>query len=415
MNILIVIFVILFVLSLTDFVLLKQKRIHNQIYHVAFFITFFLFTIKYYYGADIAIYVPMYEELESPSELIKFGIARDHVFEIGFVFFCSIIKYLGFSYWWMTVIVSLIYFYSIYKLFSNIPSKKTFALYLLVILEFNLIFATHRQALSVSFFILMFLAYNDKKYIKMFIYMILTSLMHKSGVYFGVGIFFLLLLNIKVKQNVYFVLVLLLFILIVLPIRDLVLSSINYFSLQQQTVISIDYHLSYARKFQPILIIYVIGLMSIFMYKNKNALHANMNIILFLGAILTVMLYQYYPILWRLRSYFIPFAIVYIFTAIHEFQMNKNSLDCPFNMKKYYPALNVCIVLIVALFCFYSIIANYRAQNKLKSRIYETSTVFDLFQTDSDIIKTERLMRAYSFWENENLEAQKETYVKTKK
>ena len=50
MNILIVIFVILFVLSLTDFILLKQKRIHNQIYHVAFFITFFLFTIKYYHG-----------------------------------------------------------------------------------------------------------------------------------------------------------------------------------------------------------------------------------------------------------------------------------------------------------------------------------------------------------------------------
>jgi hypothetical protein len=141
-----------------------NKRLHNQIYHIAFFITFFLFTIKYYYGADVINYYKFYKDIADPISIILQEPGTETPFEIGFVLFMSILKWINLSYWWMTALVSIIYFYAIYKLFNLIPSYKIVALLILVLLDYNLIFATHRQCLAVSFFILLFLSYLEKKY-----------------------------------------------------------------------------------------------------------------------------------------------------------------------------------------------------------------------------------------------------------
>ena len=109
------IFVVLLLFSLTDFMWPGQQKLHRQLYELAFFVTYFLFTIKYYYGADIATYVPVYENIESPQVLLTQGSKHSSTFELGYLLFCSVLHHVGVSFWLMTAIVSTFYFYAIHK------------------------------------------------------------------------------------------------------------------------------------------------------------------------------------------------------------------------------------------------------------------------------------------------------------
>ncbi|MDR0830967.1 MAG: hypothetical protein LBN95_12800, partial [Prevotellaceae bacterium] len=84
MNLIIIIFIVLFVLSFTDFFPLEQKS-HNIIYGVAFFLTYFLFTIKYYYGGDIYHYVPVFDKIESFSVILAGQSKFKDDFEMGYL------------------------------------------------------------------------------------------------------------------------------------------------------------------------------------------------------------------------------------------------------------------------------------------------------------------------------------------
>ena len=63
MGLITTIILVLLCFSVTEFILPSNKRIHEQLYKVAFFVTFFLFTIKYYYGADVINYYKVYNNI----------------------------------------------------------------------------------------------------------------------------------------------------------------------------------------------------------------------------------------------------------------------------------------------------------------------------------------------------------------
>ena len=195
MSLIVIILVFLFVMSFVNVLLRDQQPICNQLYKISFFITFFLFTIKYYYGADIANYVPMYETIPTPLEIYQNGYDKyGGYFETSYVYLCSIAKYLGVSFWSFTALISCFYFYALYKLFENVKNYKIVALFIIVLLDYNLIFAAYRQCMSVSFFMLAYVAYINKKKFRMFIYLILVALLHKSGFLFS-ALFIIILLK----------------------------------------------------------------------------------------------------------------------------------------------------------------------------------------------------------------------------
>ncbi|MBN2787143.1 MAG: EpsG family protein [Paludibacteraceae bacterium] len=397
----IIIFVVLFFLSLTDFIYLNQKKIHQSIFLFSFGLTYFLFTIKYYYGGDIALYVPVYEGIENPKQFIQNGskYQQSGYFETGYLFFCSLMKYLGLSFWMMTVVISSFYFYVIYKLFTYISDKKTFALLILVILEYNLIFATYRQCLSVSFFLLMIISCLNEKYIKAIFFLFLTSIMHKSGFYISLIAFFLMTLKrIEINGVFYWILSFLLLIIAFLPINDIILFISNILPFSQSSLSSLEHHLMFGRKLQVILLLYFILISSVAYFSEKYSKIKQMQWVVFFGFIVIVFLYQYFYLLVRIRSYFIPLIIVYAFTI---FKREKKSLDTSFSIEKKTLLFRQVFVIVLYLFNLHSIRFRYIEQNSLKSGIYNSSTIFSRLNKTEKKIKQEQLHKAEMYWKNE--------------
>ncbi len=399
MNLIVSIICMLIVLAATDFLRPGHKRLHNQIYELAFFLTWFLFSIKYYYGGDIAFYVPYYEDLPTINELFNASHSK-FSYEIGFNAFCIILKSLHISYWGVTAIVTAIYFYTIHKLFSYIPAFRTLALCLLVCLEFNLIFATHRQCLAVSFFILMYFSFYKKQPIRCFLYMILTCTMHKSGMFFGLTSYVLLQIkNLEIKRSSYYVLTILMLVIMMLPIQKLTLSFAKTFAFNPSILASLEYHLTFIQRFQPVLILYLILFWGLATIKNKSEFFNRMNLLIFLFMTVIAITYQFYPLTWRIRSYFVPFLITYLFTSVWQAteQDDNNVESSPF-LKRNIKIITPILPCLIMLFCIYTMISCYRNQNLLKSRIYDTCTIFELYHTSKEEIIERQMGKARYYW-----------------
>lgn len=395
MNLLIIIFVFLFVLSLTDFFPLTQKS-HKILYETAFFATFFLFGIKYYYGGDIFHYVPLYDGIESPLKVLLQESKFADNWEFGFLLFCSICKFLGLSFWLMTLIITIFYFYVIHKLFEKIPSKKIFALFFLVILDYNLIFAAYRQCLSVSCFILMIYAFTEYKYLKCLIFFILTSLLHKSGFYISViSISFLFFTNIKLDKRIYYILFILLLFMLILPFMEYFTEFIKKFNLSESAYQSIKHHLLLGKKFQTIIGIYLLLIIIVAYHHKINFENKKIEWFIFASILMLIVLYQQYYILNRIRSYFIPILIVYVFNLSYDKIRMPNTL-----------ILRQIFVILIYIYSLNSIRAKYIDFNitLVKSGIYNSSTIFDRIKKSEAEIKKEQMRKAKIYWEEEFME-----------
>jgi hypothetical protein len=401
MNLLIIIFVCLFVLSLTDFFPLERKS-HKILYEFGFFLTFFLFSIKYYYGGDILHYVPVYEGLETPLQVLNGSKYADQ-FEVGYLFFCSTCKFFGLSFWAMTFIINAIYFYVIHKLFNKIRSKQIFALFFLVILDYNLIFAAYRQCFAVSFFILMFLAFMESKYFKCFLYLGLTSLMHKSGLYICIITLFFMCMNYvaQLEKRNFYLLIAIFFLMLILSLKDIILPILENFSLSETSLESIGHHLLLGKKFQSILIIYLI-LTLIVVYHYKNLENNKVKWIVFLSMLMLMALYQHYYILNRIRSYFLPILIVYVFNLMYNHRPFANTI-----------ILRQVFIVLFYLFSLNAIRAKYMDFNVLlsESRIYDTCTVFERINKSENEIKRIQMQKAKIYWKKEFMQND-ENYIK---
>ena len=65
--------IILCVFSFVEFLFPYQERLRIQVYRLAFFISYFIVAIKYCYGPDIALYIPLFENVETPNFILKNG------------------------------------------------------------------------------------------------------------------------------------------------------------------------------------------------------------------------------------------------------------------------------------------------------------------------------------------------------
>ena len=389
------IFVVLLLFSLTDFMWPGQQKLHKQLYELAFFVTYFLFTIKYYYGADIATYVPVYENIESPQVLLAQGSKYGSTFEFGYLLFCSVLHHMGVSFWLMTAIISTFYFYAIHKLFKLIPSKRIFALLILVILDYNLMFAAYRQCIAVGFFILMVLAYADKKYIRVAVYFVIISFVHKSGLYISAMTLATLAFfgNTRIARNNYWLLGVVLTLLCVISTREFLLLLTGWLPLPGTTAASIVHHLSQGKRVQLVFVVYFVAicLVALYLRSDKSTQRKKLQWVVFLGLFMIVCLYQYYYLLNRLRSYFLPFIIAFIFNQVYS----KEPLVLP--IKNVRLLGQSAVMLIYLIFSYYIVSWNVSHQ-KLVGRIYEASTVFDRLNDSEAAIKKRQLHKAELYW-----------------
>lgn len=393
MTLITIILIIALTFGLTDFLTERFPRLQREIYYIAWFTVAFLFTIKYYYGADILNYVKFYRDIQNPHDVLAHPDKIPMHFEIGYALFCSILKSLGVSFYWHTAIVSVIYFVVIAKLFARIERNRSLALAILVVLDYNCIFATYRQCLAVSCFILMVLCLQDKKYFFAVLMAVLTVSFHKSGAFvIAIVLFYEMVHNKWVKPYLYQAMLVVLAIVFFMPIARLSSAVIAHLPLPESYLVSLTHHLLLGRQLQLVFLVYAVTLLVVIhftqYYTNRITSIATAAV---MGLLLTVLMYQHYYLLGRIRSYFLPLVIVFVFNMVQDAEDEHVRVPYGTLLKQ----LGCVVLFMYMVHSTYVFEKNARLQ---KNKIYTTCTVFTLIDHRASDVQKAQIKQARQWW-----------------
>ena len=385
------------VFGLSDFLTERVPALQRLMYVLGFATIYVLFTIKYYYGPDIIHYYRHYVSFTSFADVWYHP--DKYSFEIGYSLFVALLKGWGVSLYGVTVIISTLYFTAIALLFKQIQSKKCFALMILVVLDNSLIFAAFRQCLSVSFFILMILCLQDRKYWLALPMAILAMTMHKSGV-FVVPLCLLAycLHGRPVQAWVFQVLMVVLVVVVLIPLNKIATTVLSF--LPADYLASIKHHLSVGKQVQSVWIVYAMLVVCVeyYLHYHKTRMDS-VAIMAVLGMALVVVSYQYYYILNRMRSFFVPFIIVWVFQLVQDSEAYRSI-----------PYGKLVSQVACVLFFVYSIHTTraFTKQSKiLHSPIYNACTVLDIREGEVKALQQKQLKQADAFWRYDFMQHEK--------
>ena len=114
-----------------------------------------------------------------------------------------------------------------------------------------------------------------------------------------------------------------------------------------------------------------------------------------IGLILIVCLYQYYYVLNRMRSYFLPFIIIYIINSTYEYFKNND------NLLPYSTLLKQLSILFIFVYVSYFTYSTEKSYSQTVSQFYDRSTLFDLIHEDKATIKQRQLKKAKIYWKED--------------
>lgn len=378
------------VFGLSDFLTERVPALQKAVYVLAFTTIYVLFTIKYYYGPDIVNYYGHYESIQSVADVWVHP--QQYAFERGYTLFIAILKSWGISLYWITAIISTIYFIAIWMLFKQIPRKRSFALMLLVLFDYSLIYAALRQCLAVAFFIFMILDLQKRRYFPVLIWGVLAASMHKSGI-FVVPLCLLahILHNYKIAPWVFQILMLVLGIMLVLPVSKVASGVFDF--LPSGFTASLILHLKLGKQIQSVWIVYAMVVVCVEYYLHfSREKWSGIALVSVIGIAVCVVFYQYFFLLNRLRSYFIPFILVWGFSLVQKAEDSAYQIPYAQLMKQV-----ACLVLILFSFRLLSVFVKTSAQ--LHTPIYEVCTIFDIHQGEVKALQERQLKRANAFWQ----------------
>lgn len=224
--------------------------------------------------------------------------------------------------------------------------------------------------------------------------------MHKSAI-FIVGLTFIYYLIQPCRmhnRSTWSVLLLLLLLLAIVPTQSLLMGFVESLDDKQAVAHSIKLHLSFAKLGQSNLFVYGAALLLLIDYAREREKRVSMVAAVAMGMIITVLFYQYYYMLNRLKSYFVILVVYYIFREMHK----AGEEGMPFVTI----TRQVCEMLLV-LFVSYKVYAF--DQNSLnEGNLLKASTVFELAEYDSVEIMDRQMLKADKYWRTQFLKAENE-------
>lgn len=406
MNLLTIIFVVAIGFALLDVLCARWPKLQNQIFGVAILVIGFLYTIKYYYGPDIYSYVPFYEDL--PSLLTVWRVGDEYRFEWGYTLFCAMLKGWGVSFWQMTAIISVTYFLALYLLFRQMPAYRTVALSIISIVDYTLITCTYRQALSVAFFIFMVLSLRNRRYIWAAFCAIITIVMHKSGIFaVAITVPVLLLYERNFSTLTLQILLLVLLVMLFVPLAKLGFL-VRPLPLPGSVKQSIIHHLTMGKQFQVVFLLYF-GLLVMLEYirsyyqpqrqrqpqRQGYERWGQIALVALCGLALLVIGYQYFYLLNRMRSYFLPFVLTYSLRIVWEVQQDE-TVRIP-----YVSLLRQGLTVLLFLYLAHYTYTFDRMTWDWKNPIYKCCTVFDLRHQPEWAIRNHQWSMSDRWWQTD--------------
>lgn len=403
MNLVTIITATVAALALIELLLTGMPGLKRSLFHIAMAVVVIGFTSKYYYGPDITTYVPLYERTGTLLETLSGQSPGDY--ETGFICFSAICKSLGLSFWGMTAAVSLIFFGAVYLLLSRLDDKRVLALALLTVLLPDLICLQLRQCLAVSFFIYAIITADtlttakDNRMLRTLTAIMLAIIamtMHKSAVFIVVPVFvYYLLQPLKPNISLWGVLLTLLIIMAIVPTEQLIGRLIDSITADSPTAESLKLHLSFAKLHQTNFIIYLTAIVLLAMYARRGERREAIAATAAAGLILITVLYQYYFLLGRLRSYFMPVLVYVIFRTMGR----ARELKLP-----YINLVRQVAEIMAIVFIGYKV-WSYDQNSARDGNVMQASTIFELADNKPEELRQRQLDRAEQFWHNSFLKS----------
>lgn len=384
MSYIIVFVLIAFVGTIAEALASRHPYMQRQIYYCTFFLVALWGVLKYAVGPDIASYLPFYREIPSPQTALSH--LSESRFEPGFTLFCSVLHSWGVSFWWMTAIIAVFYYAVIFCLFKRLKAYHTLALMALVALDYNLMFAEFRQCLAVTFFYFFILLLEKKQYVWAIMMALLSCTMHKSAVIILI-LFGLLYLvgKVPVDKRWYILLGVLIIGLILIPLQPLLVKVVETLPLSASQIASAKHHLLVGKPFQRILIVYLASIFCLAYYLAPKEGNARKHWLVWCGIAIVVCLYPYWFLLNRLRSYFLPFLIIYIANTLYTSE-RKDQLT-----KQVYAFVLVLYTGVLLL--------GFPAEAKrLKYPTMNISLVTERFKYSQEVLEKRQLDQAELYW-----------------
>lgn len=375
----------------------RWHAMQRQLFPIVLCVLYFLCIITMYYGPDIRSYVPHYENIGTPSEIWH---NEYNQFELGYSLVCSIFNGLGLNYWWLTWFAKTLYFIALWLLLRLLPKRQIFALATIVMTDINLIMHETRQCLAVAFFIFMVLLMQNRRYLWAVVCAVLSVSMHKSG-FFPValtacGIFFY---HTRQYSAIYTFLTIGLLLLIAVPVQRISASIVNILPLPHAYLTSLSHHLSIGLQFQTIAVIYLAILLvfSLVLSYDSKRRYTWIAFVTLCGMGLIVLLYPYYYLLVRLRSYFVPFIVFYLITVFSDGQRTI----------PYQSLIKQSLMVLVLFFYIHVAVSQERGAHLLHSPVYRASTVFELKNATAQQIRNRQMKIATVYWEKDYMQRAK--------
>jgi hypothetical protein len=350
-----------------------------------------VFAIKYYYGPDIIFYISLYESNASSLNLVRNAFSEAAFGEWGFYYFCALMKFFGASFWTMTAVITVLYFGAVFALFKKVERYRTFALFLLVIMDYNLLAYEYRQCLAVALFIYAIVCLIDKKYTLGIILLLLSATMHKSALFMVVFVVlaFVLRKSLPLSMKTYWLLLVCLIFFTFIPLADVLIFILKYLPINTSSLTSIVHHMEVNVQFQSVFFVYFMVLVCLSFFKQiqMNERWKTIALISMFGLAFIAFFYQNWFLLNRLRSYFLPFIITYCIYAFPQASPNTRIL---------YQLLVVSLM----VFGLFTMRTYYVGLQKPENISNETSTVFGLLHKSKAQIRGENLEKAACFWKH---------------
>ena len=379
-------------IGLLDLFTDRWPVLQRQLFPIMTIVLYSLFAVLYYYGPDIWTYVPFYENIRIPSYVWAHP-DEYKTFEVGYNLFCSVLHQMGLSYWGMTVVIKTLYFTAIYLLIKQLPRRQLFALGAIVMFDCYLIMHETRQCLAVSFFIFTILLLQHRHYLWAILCGVLTIAMHKSG-FIPIGLLIIGVFLYQARQQawIYTLFMVFLIAMVILPVQSISTSILNLLPLPKSYIHSLTHHLLLGRQFQMIALIYLSMLLILNVYVSyfKRSRYSWITYMVLAGMGVIVVMYPYYFLLARVRSYFIPLILYYVFLLFGQSELSQ---IVPYNS-----LIKQTFMLLIIAYFAHTTVSLERGARTLHSPVYRACTIFELRYSDQKHIRDRQMQTAYTYW-----------------
>ena len=377
--------------GLLDLLTDHWKVLQRQLFLFVLLTMYVVLVIRYYYGPDIWLYVPHYEGIPHPSQLLAHPEMAS--FEFGYDMFCSLAHWSGMSYWGMTAIITTLYFLALGLLLRLLPKRQIFALGCIILMDYHMIINENRECLAVTFFIFAVLLLQKRHYILALLCAMVTILTHKSG-FMPVGLLLVsaVLYNCRQNTSLFTLLTIALLIMIALPVQRISGSILQILPLPGDYIKSIQHHLQLGRQIQIIGAIYLLVLFAInmFLHYGKQTRYTWIALVALVGLTCVVVFYQYYYLLNRIRSYFVPFVIYYVIMLMSDEERSR--------LVPYASLIKQSMMVLLLVYYVHLTATQIRAGRQLHEPIHRACTVFQLRNASEKQIRNRQMQLAYQYW-----------------